>query len=265
MTASGPYQELRGRGIGLTGGGGHLGSSMALALARAGATVIVCGRQREPLETVAAKAKDGGYSGTIIPVSADVSTDAGVTQTLDAIERAAGRVSGWVNNAAVARPGALLELQRDDVTASLANTLGDTIMATSLAARRMTEHGGVIVNVASMYGVVSPDPGTYENHPAFHNPPTYGAAKAGVIQFTRYAAVHLAPHGIRVNAISPGAFPGPVAQAEPDFVEELKRRSPSGRIGAPHELDGAITFLLSDASSYVTGHNLIVDGGWTAW
>ena len=116
-----------------------------------------------------------------------------------------------------------------------------------------------------MYGLVSPQPAAYAATPAMHNPPAYGAAKSGVVSFTRYAAVHLAGRGIRVNCISPGAFPGAEAQAHAGFVAELASRTPLGRIGRPDELGGAVVYLVGDGSSFVTGANLVVDGGWTAW
>lgn len=259
------HDALAGRGIGITGGGGHLGRAMALAAARAGAVVIVAGRTPEPLRRVADELGSAEPSGgRIVPVSADVSTDDGLATVLDAIEREAGHVDGWVNNAYAGRGGLLGDLERDDVEATLARGLADVLMATQAAAARMPD-GGAIVNIASMYATVSPQPDAYRGHPGYHNPPAYGAAKAGVIAFTRYAAVHLAPRGIRVNAIAPGPFPAGAAADDPAFVAELARRVPLGRVGSPEELGATAVLLLSPGASYITGQSIAVDGGWTAW
>ena len=115
-----------------------------------------------------------------------------------------------------------------------------------------------------MYGIVSPNPVIYDGTD-YANPVNYGAGKAALLQLTRFAAVHLAGKGVRVNAISPGPFPSPAVQRNTTFIKRLEEKVPLGRIGQPEELKGAVVFLASDAASYITGHNLVVDGGWTIW
>lgn len=125
--------------------------------------------------------------------------------------------------------------------------------------------GSSIVNIASMYGMVSPDPRIYGDS-GQNSPVYYGAGKAGLIQMTKYLACHLADRNIRVNAISPGAFPNfSKEHVGGDFHKNLENKIPVSRIGKPEDLNGAIHFLLSDSSSYVNGANIPVDGGWTAW
>lgn len=129
----------------------------------------------------------------------------------------------------------------------------------------LKETCGTILNIASMYGIVAPDHRLYDGK-KYANPPSYGAAKAGVLQLTRYLSSFLSPHGIRVNAISPGPFPYESTQKEnPAFIERLAGKNPMNRIGKPFELKGAAALLCSDAASYITGQNISVDGGWTAW
>jgi len=116
--------------------------------------------------------------------------------------------------------------------------------------------------LGSMYGLVGSYPDAYEGLvPA--SPAAYHALKGGVVHLTRHLAVYWAKDQVRVNCLSPGPFPSSTANAE--LVERLEKRSPMGRMGRPDELQGAALFLASNASSYVTGHNLVVDGGWTAW
>jgi gluconate 5-dehydrogenase len=258
--------DLSGAGVGLTGGGGHLGRALALGLAGAGATVVICGRRGAALEAVAAQAERSGLPGRVLAQPADLRADGELAAVLDRIEAETGGVHGWINNACDGAPEPLMELTREKAEASVSGALTDLMVATRAVAQRMVAGGGgAIVNVSSMYGMVSPQPATYEEFPEYHNPPAYGAAKAGVIQFTRYAACHLAPRGIRVNCLSPGPFPRPEIRAQQGFVSELCKRVPLGRVGDADELVGPAIFLLSGASSYVTGHNLVVDGGWTAW
>ena len=258
--------DLTGRGIGLTGGGGHLGRALALGLAGAGAAVVICGRREAPLLEVVQEAQRRQLPGAVVAQAADAGDAGGIEAVLDAVAATAGRVDGWVNNAYAGPGGNALDSTRAEVEATLSGGFTNCLTAAQAAARRMIPHGrGSIVNIASMYGLVSPQPAAYREHPDFHNPPAYGAAKAALLQYTRYAACHLAPHSVRVNAISPGPFPSPEVEEHPAFVRELKARVPLGRTGRPEELVGAVIYLLSDASSFVTGTNLVVDGGWTAW
>jgi gluconate 5-dehydrogenase len=115
-----------------------------------------------------------------------------------------------------------------------------------------------------MYGLVSPDLRIYGDNPQ-KQPPNYGTGKSGVAQFTRYAAGALGEYGIRVNAITPGPFPNPANQNDPVFNRKLAEKTMLGRIGKSSEIAGAVLLLASDASSFMTGANIVVDGGWTAW
>ena len=116
-----------------------------------------------------------------------------------------------------------------------------------------------------MYGHVAPDWRIYDGVPQV-NPPSYGAAKAGVIQLSKYLASFLGPDGIRVNCLSPGPFPFPeVINDHPSFIKRLEEKNPLGKIGTPDELKGAVALLCSGGSSFITGQNICVDGGWSVW
>ena len=142
--------------------------------------------------------------------------------------------------------------------------LTGTFLLAREAARAMPL-GGSIILFASMYGLVAPDPRVYRP-PMKSNPIEYGVGKAGVIQMARYLAVSWGGRGIRVNAIAPGPFPNPDVQRQfPDFVQRLAGKVPLGRIGRQEEIAGTVVFLASDASSYLNGATINVDGGWTAW
>ncbi|MFT5195937.1 MAG: NAD(P)-dependent dehydrogenase (short-subunit alcohol dehydrogenase family), partial [Candidatus Promineifilaceae bacterium] len=148
----------------------------------------------------------------------------------------------------------------------------DGVTAYFLLAREVADHlrqrnsAGSIVNIGSMYGVVGSYPDAYEGL-AFNSPPNYHGLKGGIIHLTRHLAVYWAKDNIRVNCISPGPFPKrpELDQNVPDFIPRLESKTPLGRMGKPEELKGTLLLLASDAGSYITGQNILVDGGWTAW
>lgn len=159
----------------------------------------------------------------------------------------------------------------DDLTAedfdavNHGNLTATFILAREVGKRMAAEGKGSIVLFSSMYGSVSPDPGIYLE-PMIPNPLEYGVGKAGIQQMARYLAVQFGKSGVRCNAISPGPFPNPTIQLQqPDFIERLSAKVPLGRVGQASEIAGAAAFLVSHESSFITGINLPVDGGWTAW
>lgn len=158
------------------------------------------------------------------------------------------------------------QMEDEDWSEYLEGTLTTTFRSIRDSIPYLKEHGGSIVNFCSMYGLVSPDFRIYGDDPLnpARNPPCYGAAKAGVQQLTKYAACDLAKFGIRVNCVSPGPFPRPSNQVD-DFAQKLGAKTMLGRIGVNTEIAGAVALLCSDASTYMTGSNIVVDGGWTAW
>ena len=256
--------RLDGRVAFLSGAAGHLGSQMAWAMGRAGAHLILNGRNEERLNAFAANLDKAGISAEAAPF--DV-TDLHALRTFLA---ARPRLDILINNAVTmtSKPMAVTNgLDFDLVYRSAVIAAFEAIRAARPAlARAAAETGGAsVVNISSMYGLVSPDPGLY-SEPGQMSPPHYGAAKAALIQLTRHLAAELGPEGIRVNALCPGPFPRPeVVANDPAFGERLKARTMLRRTGKASEIAGPVLFLAGPASSYVTGAVLVADGGWTAW
>ena len=245
----------------VTGASGRLGPSMVETLASAGAHVVAVARDLTRLEEALGDS-------TADLRAADITSPAWPA-LVESVAAEHGRIDVLVNNAHVGRGGSLRLAQPED----FAEAFGLAVTATAdginaaragLAASATAGGPASVVNIASMYGLVAPDPRVYDSEEG-RNPPAYGAAKAAMLQLTRYAAAELAPEGIRVNSITLGPFPGSATPETEALFERIAARTMVGRVGQPAEVATALLYLASPASSYVTGSNVTVDGGWTAW
>lgn len=255
--------DLSGLTAVISGGSGWLGAPAVRALVEAGARVTAVGRDLDRMRTAFV-----GIEREIEMVAADVRSD----EWPSAIERTTartGRLDILVNNAHIGRGGSLRTSRREDYAEAF--ELAVTAAAAGIEAGRAGFRASVaaggspsVINVSSMYGLVAPNPSMYGAEER-RNPPYYGAAKAAMLQLTRYAAAELGPDGVRVNAIAPGPFPAPEAQRDSALMGELASRTMLGRVGDPAEIVSTILYLASPASSFTTGAVIPVDGGWTAW
>jgi NAD(P)-dependent dehydrogenase (short-subunit alcohol dehydrogenase family) len=276
MARSAELFDLTGRVAILTGGAGLLGQEYAVALAQAGAHVVVADINTQDTDRLAAKlTEETGVEALSAEtdVSSKASVEAMVAQTLAAF----GRVDILVNNAALdpkfdaqhatehvdAFEDYPLELWNQGLAVNLT---GMFLCAQAVSLPMLKQGKGVIVNVSSTYGLVGPDQRLYEDGdptaPRKFKPVIYSVTKSAVLGLTRYLATYWAGKNMRVNTLTPG---GVFRDHDEGFVSRYSFRTPLGRMARQDEYCGALLFLVSDSSSYMTGANLVVDGGWTAW
>ena len=244
--------RLDGRVALVTGASRGLGERFARVLRAAGAEVVAAGRDAEALERLA------GETGASIEVG-DVRDDAHLDRLVQHALDGHGRVDIAVPNAGIADVVPFEEQDAGQLRELLEINLVSVLLLAQLAGRAMLAQGsGSIVNVASILGLVAPGDTAMAG---------YTAAKAGVIGVTRDLAAEWGPRGVRVNALCPGYFPTDMTEGltHPGAVKRIERRTLLRRVPRLDELDGALLFLASDASSYMTGQTLVIDGGWTAW
>ena len=254
MSADSPL-SLDGRIVVVSGaGGGGIGTTVTRMAAEAGATVVAVSRSRDNLNEHVAPLAAAGLS--VVPVSADASTDDGIAAVIDAVRGIEGRLYGLVNIAGGAAPATWMpstRVSREDWRALFAANLETAFFMSQAVANEIRAQGGPgsIVSVSSISGL---------NTAPFHI--AYGTAKAAVVAMTRTMAVELALHDIRVNAVAPGVTETEASRTyvDPDPARD-RQAIAMGRRGRPEEQAGAILFLLSDMSSYITGQTLLVDGG----
>ena len=260
--------SLKGKVALITGGAGWLGSLMSEALAEAGAKVAIVDYNAEAVEKVTTKFNEAGLD--TVPVVADIMQEDSIRQCVDKVAEDCGRLDILINCALLGAPVEINKATIEDYEKGYRNSSAYAICAQQAVKHMRKLGGGSIINIGSMYGMVTSYPEVYEGFCA-PNSMTYSSDKAAVIHMTHYMAVYWAKDKIRVNSISPGAFTNTskmMYTAQPgieDYLKRLDSKIPLGRSGEPWELKGAIVFLASNASSFVTGHNLVVDGGWTVW
>lgn len=257
--------NLQGRVALITGGAGHIGSAIGDALAELGAAIAVL--DMGDCEAAANRLRDH-YGVDTLPVQVDLNDEATVRTTPEIVVRQLGRLDILVNCAGFGRAAKLegwvtpFEQQSADTwRKALEINLTASFVLTQACTEALRASGcGSVINVSSIYGMVGPDMRLYEGSDR-GNPAAYAASKGGLLQMTRWLATVLAPD-IRVNAITPGG----VWRSQPqEFLDGYNARTPMGRMATEEDLKGAAAYLASDLSAYVTGHNLVVDGGWTVW
>jgi NAD(P)-dependent dehydrogenase (short-subunit alcohol dehydrogenase family) len=265
--------KLNGRAALVTGGAGLLGAGFCRTLAEAGAGVVVADINAPAAKRVAAQLAQSGL--TSIALEVDVSESQSVDQLVQRALDRFGRLDILVNSAALdpkfdpehrqTAINAFEDFPKQAWDQALGVNLTGAFLCAQAAVKPMLEQGaGVIVNICSTYGLVGPDQRIYQRAgaPAQYKPVYYSVTKAGILGLTRYLATYYAGKPIRVNALTPG---GVYNQHDQEFLAHYSARTVLGRMAEPDEMNAALLFLASDASSYMTGANLVVDGGWTAW
>lgn len=260
--------DMAGKTVLVTGGCGWLGTAFCLALAEAGATVVVSSRnaERADAQAKALPQPKGADAQPHTGVAIDQLDEASITAGFAAAVASAGKIDVLINNAVNVEPGDIKTGTFDGFVKTQMNNAGYFVLG-----RLLRDHcverkvGGAIVNIGSMYGQVAsyPDAYTHTNPVGDASPISYHCLKGGTIHMTRHMAAYWALDKIRVNSLSPGAFPSD--KAPQVLIDRLEAKLPMARMGSPYELKGPLLLLASDAGSYMTGTNVNVDGGWTAW
>ena len=253
--------NVRGLHVLITGGYGYLGKAITESMAHHGATVYVLGREKGKFEETYSTSE---YLNAIRFQYADISSAESIDTAVKSIS-AQVRIDVLINNAFYLTgqsPESMTDKEWESGIDGCLNSVFRCIRAIIPVFRK--NMSGKIINVSSMYGIVAPHFEVYNDFPEYLNPPHYGAAKAAIIQLTRYYAAYLGPSGITVNSVTPGPFPSSTVQEQTGFIDLLKENTLLKRIGKPEDLAGIFVFLSSSGADFITGQNFIVDGGWTA-
>jgi len=242
----------------LTGGAGLYGTGLTRYLARHGARLIIASRDTDALEKQASEERAKGYEVEVEYL--DLANPASIDALTERVVTVHGRIDGLVNNA-VLRPMQKLDDPAEAWVESMkVNATGLFLLSRAVGNEMQKQEGGSIVNISSIQGMIGPNNFLYEGTD-MTSPPDYYFHKGGMINLTRYLASIYGPNSVRVNSLSPGGF---FNNQSSEFLERYNKMTMLGRMADDNDLGGAVVFLLSDASSYITGVNLPVDGGYTA-
>ncbi|HPQ40372.1 MAG TPA: SDR family oxidoreductase [bacterium] len=262
------FFDLKGKLAVVTGAGGLLGGYFCNALAAWGANIVLCDIRTEAGDAVAVTLREQWGIDAVV-LKCDVTSRPDWIELREEVLKRFQRVDILVNGAGFTNATRIegfsegFESFPDAAWCGIMDVnLTGVFIGCQVLGSVMAENGsGSIINIASQYGVVSPNHGIYDGT-GINQPVAYSVSKAGVIALTRYLATYWGRCGVRVNALTPG---GVYDKHTDPFLSRFNALNPMGRMAAPDELSGALVFLASDSASYVTGQNLIVDGGWTVW
>jgi sorbose reductase len=247
--------DLHGKRALVTGGSSGIGKRVALAFVQAGAQVAIAARHSEALEQVAGEiAAAGGHE--VVPICCDVTQQEQVTSMVDQVTAELGGIDIAVCNAGIVSVDGMLEMPLEEFQRIQNTNVTGVFLTAQAAARAMVTQGrgGVIINTASMSGHIINIPQQVGH---------YCASKAAVIHLTKAMAVEFAPHDIRVNSVSPGYILTELVEPLAEYHRLWEPKIPLGRMGRPEELTGLYLYLASEASSYMTGSDIVIDGGYT--
>jgi NAD(P)-dependent dehydrogenase (short-subunit alcohol dehydrogenase family) len=254
--------SLEGKVALITGGAGLYGKQLVAALAEAGATTIMASRNVDALQEVANEHNEQGRD--VHALQFDQGDEASVLALRDTVFERFGRVDTLVNNAVLRSMKQQYRSDADSFAESMRVNATGLFVITRAFADAMAQHngnGGSIINIGSIYGMVAPDPTNYAGTDMNGWSPDYAFHKGAMVTFTKFIASYYGPNNIRCNCISAGGF---FNNQHPQFVKQYSDRTFLGRMAGDHDLQGILVFLASDASSYVTGTNIPVDGGYTS-
>jgi len=248
----------------VTGASGQLGSSIINGLINSNAKVIAIDVTEKKLEKIAEQFE--WSTNKVILMQGDITKRNDIINAIEKGKSTFGKVTALIANAGVSVFEPYLERPEESIDWVMDINIKGTLFCMQEFVKYIKKYGeyGSIVNIGSHYGVVSPDPRIYTDCDR-KNSEIYGATKAGILQMTKYYAVHAAEHNVRTNAVSPGGIRNPDKPQGEDFQKNYSYRCPMGRMAETHEIIGAILFLLSPAASYINGQNIVIDGGTTCW